>query len=168
MDEIVEWFTPRVAELFGGPAEVTVDKDEITVIGPLPRVAGTDVESGPGSAGAAAEDAVALYRERTRAARIEVARKAEALFRRKVSWGVVDSGDVTLFTHLAIPVMTRLRQSERRVLDTLVAGGVARSRSDALAWCVRLVGRHEEDWIARLQEALRSVDEARATGPDAR
>jgi hypothetical protein len=162
MQEIIEWFTPRITDLFGGRAAVTVDKEEITVVGPLPRE--VDADAGSGASGQAA---VAEYRERTRAARVEVAREAEALFRRKVSWGVTDADDVILFTHLAVPVMTRLRQSERRVLDTLVAGGVARSRSDALAWCVRLVGRHEEDWIARLREALRSVDEARATGPEA-
>lgn len=164
MQEIIEWFTPRITDLFGGQADVTVDKEEITVVGPLPREIGGDADAGSGASG---ESAVAEYRERTRAARIEVAQDAEALFRRKVSWGVTDADDVILFTHLAVPVMTRLRQSERRVLDTLVAGGVARSRSDALAWCVRLVGRHEEDWIARLREALRSVDEARATGPEA-
>ena len=45
--------------------------------------------------------------------------------------------------------MTRLRQPQRLVLDTLVDAGVARSRSDALAWCVRLVGQHEEDWLGR-------------------
>jgi hypothetical protein len=158
MQEIIDWFTPRMTELFDGQPTVTVDKEEITVVGALPRTDGDDASTVP---------AVADYRERTRAARMEVAQEAEALFRRKVSWGVRQGDDVLLFTHVAVPVMTRLRQSERRVLDTLVAAGVARSRSDALAWCVRLVGRHEGDWIARLREALRSVDEARATGPDA-
>lgn len=163
MREITEWFTPRLTDLFAGQADITVDKEEITVLGPLPRPdTGADQ-----AADTADDDAVADYRDRTRAARIAIAQEAEALFRRKVSWGVTVSDDVILFTHLAVPVMTRLRQSERRVLDTLVAGGVARSRSDALAWCVRLVGRHEEDWIARLREALHSVDEARATGPGA-
>ena len=51
------------------------------------------------------------------------------------------------------------------MLDTLVAAGVARSRADALAWCVRLVGTNEEKWIASLREALGAVDEARKTGP---
>lgn len=162
MQEIIDWFTPRITDLFADGATVTVDKEEITVVGPLPTRSDTDeAATEPGG------ESVADYRERTRAARIEIAREAEELFRRKVSWGVAEGDNVVLFTHLAVPVMTRLRQNERRVLDTLVAGGVARSRSDALAWCVRLVGRHEGDWIARLQEALRSVDEARATGPDA-
>src|SRR5690606_13013305 len=120
-----------------------------------------------GDGTASAEESVADYRERTRSARMKVAREAETIFQRKVAWGVRHGGEVVLFSNLAVPVMTRLRQSERRVLDTLVAGGVARSRADALAWCVRLVGRHEEDWIGRLREALRTVDEARATGPDA-
>lgn len=153
MNEISDWMTTHVADLFGGPASVLVDREEITVVGPLPTA---DTDS---------TDPAAAYRERTRADRMAVAREAEELFRRKVSWGVQVGADTVMFTHLAVPVMTRLRQGERRVLDTLVAGGVARSRSDALAWCVRLVGEHEGDWIARLREALRSVDEARATGP---
>jgi len=61
--------------------------------------------------------------------------------------------------------MTRLRMPERKVLDTLVAAGVARSRADALAWCVRLVGQHEEGWINELRDALVRVKEVRAEGP---
>ena len=70
-----------------------------------------------------------------------------------------------MFTTISVPVMTRLRQSERLVLDTLVDAGVARSRSDALAWCVRLVGQHEDSWLADLREALRHVEEVRSAGP---
>ena len=62
---------------------------------------------------------------------------------------------------LSVPVMTRLRMPERQVLDTLVDAGVARSRSHALAWCVRLVGDHEGEWIDELRDAAR----ARAEGP---
>jgi hypothetical protein len=54
---------------------------------------------------------------------------------------------------------------DRAILDTLVAGGVARSRSDALAWCVRLVGMHQADWIKDLREAIVKVHEARSKGP---
>ena len=70
-----------------------------------------------------------------------------------------------LFTHIAVPVMTRLRQSERQVLDTLVDAGVARSRSDALAWSVRLVGEHADEWLAKLRAAMTAVDDVRAEGP---
>ena len=66
---------------------------------------------------------------------------------------------------MSVPVMTRLRQPERSVLDTLVDAGVARSRSDALAWCVRLVGEHTEDWLGQLREAMTAVERVRAEGP---
>ena len=72
-----------------------------------------------------------------------------------------------LWTHVAAPVMTRLRQPQRQVLDTLVESGVARSRADALAWCVRLVGQHEGDWLAQLREAMTAVDDVRRQGPAA-
>ena len=63
--------------------------------------------------------------------------------------------------------MTRLRQPQRLVLDTLVDAGVARSRSEALAWCVRLVGQHEEDWLAELRDAIDKVADVRDKGPAA-
>jgi hypothetical protein len=78
----------------------------------------------------------------------------------------VRSGDTAQsFTRLSVPVMTRLPQSERIVLDTLVEAGVARSRSDALGWCVRLVGQHQKDWLEQLDNALGSVRKARDQGP---
>lgn len=107
------------------------------------------------------------FREETRDARIEIARELEHMFGRKVSWGVICGGRKVMFTTLSVPVMTRLRQSERRVLDTLVDAGVARSRSDALAWCVRLVGEHEDSWLGELRDALRRVEAVRAAGPQA-
>jgi len=74
-------------------------------------------------------------------------------------------GTTTLFTTLSIPAMTRLRLPERHVLDTLIEGGIARSRSDALAWCVRLVGQHQGEWLADLRDALVGVERIRAEGP---
>jgi hypothetical protein len=44
---------------------------------------------------------------------------------------------------------------------------VERSRSDALAWCVRLVGDNESAWIEKLRGALGAVHEARGQGPKA-
>ena len=70
-----------------------------------------------------------------------------------------------LFTHLAVPVMTRLRQPERAVLDTLVDAGVARSRAEALAWCVKLVGKNADDWLGQLRSAMEEVERVRAAGP---
>lgn len=74
-------------------------------------------------------------------------------------------GQTSLFTSQSTPVMTRLRIAERAVLDTLVRGGVARSRSDALAWCVKLVARNQSEWLSELREALSEVEAVRRDGP---
>ena len=93
--------------------------------------------------------------------------EAQHRYERKVSWGVDVGGRRELWTNVAAPVMTRLRQPQRQVLDTLVASGVARSRSEALAWCVRLVGQHEEDWLTELRDAMSQVADVRSKGPAA-
>ena len=107
------------------------------------------------------------FREETRGRRMDIADEAQHRYERKVSWGVVIGGREVLWTHVAAPVMTRLRQPQRLVLDTLVDAGVARSRADALAWCVRLVGQHEGDWLAELRDAMGQVAEVRERGPAA-
>ena len=109
---------------------------------------------------------VSRFREETRPERMRIADEAEDRFGRKVSWGVTVGDERVLFTHIAVPVMTRLRQPERQVLDTLVDAGVARSRSEALAWSVKLVGEHTQDWLTKLREAMTEVDELRSQGPD--
>jgi hypothetical protein len=172
--EIQAWFAGRLPdEWFTEPAEVIVDREEISVVGTLsaPEAgAGEGGEGGqrgehPEAARAAAEGRIKRFREQTREQRIEIAREAEHRFRRKVAWGARCAGQDEMFTTLSVPVMTRLRQSERRVLDTLVDAGVARSRSDALAWCVRLTGEHADTWLAELRDALRRVEEVRSQGP---
>jgi hypothetical protein len=159
------WFTGRLpAEWFTGPPQIKVDREEITVVGPLADTEGASAGS-EAEAAAAAEGRSRRFREETREHRIEIAREAEHKFGRKVSWGVECNGRKVMFTTFSVPVMTRLRQSERQVLDTLVDAGVARSRSDALAWCVRLVGEHEDSWLADLRAALRKVEQVRGEGP---
>ena len=182
-EQVRGWFLGRLPDgWFAGQPEIRVDREEITVLGQLPLVrataarpeavaAGAEDAAGEEPAGSAEEeDAIAAgrsrrFREETREARIGIAREAEQLFGRKVSWGVVSEGRKVMFTTLSVPVMTRLRQAERRVLDTLVEAGVARSRSDALAWCVRLVGEHVDSWLTALRDALRRVEQVRAEGP---
>lgn len=160
------WFTGRLPQdWFTGPATVTVDREEITVLGTLVAPALPDDASDVERA-AAADGRAKAYREETRDARIGIAREAEHRFGRKVAWGVEIDGRRVHFTHLAVPVMTRLRQPERLVLDTLVAAGVARSRSEALAWSVRLVGRNTEEWLGELRSAMENVERVRAQGPD--
>jgi hypothetical protein len=168
--QIRGWCLGRLPDgWFTGEPEVIVDREEITIVGQLPAV---KEPSGAEAAGEGESEADAIaagrsrrFREETRDARIGIAREAEMRFGRKVSWGVVSEGRKVMFTTLSIPVMTRLRQAERRVLDTLVDAGVARSRSDALAWCVRLVGEHEDSWLSALRDALRHVEQVRAGGP---
>jgi Arc/MetJ-type ribon-helix-helix transcriptional regulator len=164
-DEIRAWFAGRLPdEWFTGPAEISVDREEILVVGTLadPDVAQDADEAACASA---AGGRISRWREQTREDRIGIAQSAEHRFGRKVAWGAKCHSTSTPFTHLAVPVMTRLRQPERQVLDTLVESGVARSRSEALAWSVRLVGQHTEDWLAELRTAMASVDEVRARGP---
>jgi hypothetical protein len=153
--EVADWLGGRIpAGWFVAPPEVLVDGEEILVVGPLPD------DPDP-------EQAAVRFREDTREQRIRLATELQRRWRRKVSWGVACGGERLLFTTLSVPVMTRLRMPERGVLDTLIDAGVARSRSDALAWCVRLVGRHQGDWIRELQDALVAVRRVRAQGPDA-
>jgi len=159
------WFSGRLPEEWKvEPAAVTVDREEITVVLTIADVegGGSEIETAEARAGRAEG-----FRGETREQRIEIAREAEHRFRRKVSWGLKVGDHQELWTHVAAPVMTRLRQPERLVLDTLVESGVARSRSDALAWSVRLVGQHEEDWLAELREAMSTVDDVRKKGPAA-
>jgi hypothetical protein len=161
-----EWFAGRLPETwFDGDPTVIVDREEITVIG---KLAEADSEQEASEARVAGR--VSRFREETRSERMNIADEAQDRYGRKVSWGV-EVGSKTgteriLFTHIAVPVMTRLKQSERQVLDTLVDAGVARSRADALAWSVKLVGEHTEEWLAKLRSAMSAVDDLRAQGPD--
>ena len=164
-EDVGAWFASRVpSSWFTGPPDVSADGDEILVMGTLPDV---ELAGGTASGGRAAARLARIdrFREETREDRIRIAREAEHRFQRKVSWGAECGGQRELFTTLSLPMMTRLRMPERQVLDTLVESGVARSRSEALAWCVRLVGMHQADWIKGLRDALVKVDEVRSKGP---
>jgi hypothetical protein len=164
--EVSAWFTGRLPDTwFAGPPDVTADREEILVVGALPAPdVGEDAD--PDAHEVARRARIRGFRDDTRAQRMRVADEAEVLWGRKVSWGAT-CGDVReLFTTQAVPVMSRLRMTERAVLDTLIDAGVARSRSEALAWCVRLVGQHQADWIAELRDAVSHVERVRAGGPD--
>jgi hypothetical protein len=161
--DAAEWFAGRLPDWFAGDPSVVVDREEITVIGRLPDAEGEESE-------ARAEGRASRFREETRAERMRIADEAQDKYGRKVSWGVeIGTGadaERILFTHIAVPVMTRLRQPERQVLDTLVDAGVARSRSDALAWSVKLVGEHADEWLTKLRDAMKNVDDLRSEGPE--
>jgi hypothetical protein len=159
--EVAGWFAGRLPDdWFGGPVELTIDRDEITVVGTLAEPA-----AGEGDPAAARAGRIARFREDTREQRMAIADAAQERYGRSVAWGAACGEDRQLFTALSVPVMTRLRQRERLVLDTLVDAGVARSRSEALAWTVRLVGQHADEWLTELRDAMASVEEVRGRGP---
>lgn len=151
------WLNGRLPDDWFTTLDVTVDRDEILIVGTIPDPDDSSVDSQSGR--------IKRFREDTRAARIDVARELEERTGRKVSWGVTCGDTTEVFTRLSLPVMTRLIQPQRKVLDTLVDSGVARSRSEALAWCVRLVAQHEADWLAELESAMAAVRTARDKGP---
>lgn len=162
-DEIKGWVAGRVPQdWFEGAPEVTVDREEILVVGSLKQA---KVEGNEDAQKAAAAGRIKQYREDTREKRMAISNEAERRFERPISWGVKYGDKTFLFTHLSIPVMTRLRQKERMVLDSLVDAGVARSRSEAVAWCIRLVEQHEGDWLTELREAMSKVAQVRSGGP---
>ena len=162
---ITGWFTGRLPdEWFEGDVEVEVDRDEVLVVGTLASPSAGD---DPVAAKEAEAGRISRFREQTREERMAIAREAEHRYGRKVAWGAQTGSTRQVFTSLSIPVMTRLRQPERQVLDTLVDSGVARSRSEALAWCVKLVGRNADSWLAELREAMQAVQKVRDAGPTA-
>jgi hypothetical protein len=160
--EVAGWFAGRLPDdWFTGPVDLSIDRDEITVVGTL-----AEPEAGEGDAAAARAGRIARFREETRQQRMAIADAAQERYGRSVAWGAACGDEREVFTNLSMPVMTRLRQRERLVLDTLVDAGVARSRSEALVWAVRLVGQHSEEWLTELREAMASVEEVRGRGPN--
>jgi len=159
--EVAGWFAGRLPDgWFTGPVELTIDRDEITVVGSL-----AEPEAGEGDVAAARAGRISRFREETRQQRMAIADAAQERYGRSVAWGASCGDQRELFTNLSMPVMTRLRQPERLVLDTLVDAGVARSRSEALVWAVRLVGRNADEWLTELRDAMASVEEVRSRGP---
>jgi hypothetical protein len=162
---IAAWFTGRIPEgWFEGPVRLEIDGDEIQVVGTLPKPHLAE-DAGADEVRVAEQARISGHREETRSARMRIADEAQPAFGRALSWGAECGATRVLFTTAGVPVMTRLRLSERRVLDTLIDAGVARSRSEALAWTVRLVAEHEAEWIQELRDAMTSVEEVRSRGP---
>lgn len=151
LEAVNSWFAERLpAAWLSRPAEIELDREEVLVVLPL----------------AAASDP-ATFRDATRDTRIELARQAENRFGVKVSWGTVKGGDRHLFTTLRSALTVPVAMPERRVLDALVAAGVATNRSEAVAWCIRLVGRHESDWLRDLRDAVAAAPAGRREIPSA-
>jgi hypothetical protein len=163
-DEVQGWFAGRVPkDWFSGAPEIRQDEQEVWVIGPLADV---KVDGGSKDAVAAARSGrIKQFREDTRDQRIRIGQEAQQKFGKHIAWGVRIGENEEIFTHLAMPTMTRLRLPERAVLDTLIDAGIARNRAHALAWCVRLVERNQKEWLSELKEAIAKVGQVRNQGP---
>lgn len=165
-DDIRGWFTGQLPDdWFVSAPEIRSDREEIVVVGTLPEPK-SDEGASDETKRVAASARIDRFREDTRDVRIRIAHEAEHRFGRKVSWGAACGDQGKHFTTLGVPVMTRLRMPERGVLDTLIDSGVARSRSEALAWCVQLVSKHQSEWLQDLREAMTRVEQVRTEGPD--
>lgn len=163
--QLSSWFAGALPDdWFTEPVSLVVDRDEIIVTGsiPMPKV------SGDADPALAAQSRIQAFREETRDARMAVADRAQHEFERTVSWAVTCGSEEQSFTRASVPVMTRLHHEDRQVLDTLIDAGVARSRSEALAWCVRLVGENESGWIDKLRDAMTDIEKLRNEGPASR
>ncbi|MDY7100426.1 MAG: hypothetical protein S0880_04495 [Actinomycetota bacterium] len=166
--EILEWLVERLpGDWFDDAPSVRADREEILVVGHLATPAMEDGCSEHQQT-VTVHSAIEAFRETTRDTRVAIAKEAESRWRRTVSWGVTCCDVSVHFTTAAVPVMTRLRMDERAVLDVLIDAGIARSRSEAVAWCVRLVAHHEGEWIDELRDALTHVEEVRRRGPAGR
>src|ERR1700761_7064927 len=159
------WFAGRVpGTWFSDGPTIAIDGDEIQVVGTLPPPQLPD-GAGEDEVRVAEQARISGFREESRTGRMRIADEAQPAFRRAVSWGAQCGNSRVLFTTAGVPVMTRLRMEDRQALDTLIQAGVARSRSEALAWCVRLVAQHESEWIDELRAAMSAVEEVRNKGP---
>jgi hypothetical protein len=165
LEEVSGWFVGRLpGSWFENVPTITIDNDEILIIGRLPVPELSD-DADLAAKAAAEAGRITRFREETREERMKIAREGQHQYGRVISWGAEIGDTKHIFTNMSIPVMTRLRQSERTVLDTLVDSGVARSRSDALAWCVKLVATNADEWLLKLRKAMESVETIRQQGP---
>ena len=167
LETVRGWFVGRLpGEWFVGEPELIIDRDEILIVGALSDVE-LEKDASDDARTAARSARIDRFREETRDQRVRIAAEAQQRFGRIVSWGAESGGARKLFTTAGVPVMTRLRLPDRAVLDTLMDAGIARTRSEALAWCVRLVSRNQGEWLQELRDAFTQVEKVRNSGPDA-
>ncbi|HYM67383.1 MAG TPA: hypothetical protein VEW68_08845 [Patescibacteria group bacterium] len=84
LGSIKGWFAGRLPDGWFTGVEVTIEDDQIVVLGTLPALnLGTTAEEKEG----AAAGRIARFREETRGARIGIAQEAEERFSKYVTWG---------------------------------------------------------------------------------
>lgn len=144
-------------ELLEAPPAVRRYPDELVVVLTL----APPPEPGDDPAGAA-QALIARRREESRPLRMQIARELEGALGLPVAWGMRAGPVETLFTSRTAPVMTRLGRAEREVLDTLVAAGVADTRSSALAYVVRAFAAEHAEWLGEVRQAIAEVERVRS------
>lgn len=159
--EIQSWLQERApANLLAEPPEIAIYDDEAVIVLPL-VTAELDDGLGDEQRRAAERNLIAQRREETRPWRMKQARELQSKLGRSVAWGMRAGASEALFSTRSVPVMTRLGRTERDVLDTLVAAGVADTRSAALAYAVRAFAAEHTDWLDEVREAIAQVDQVR-------
>jgi len=161
INELQSWLQERApANLLAGPPEITIYDDEAVIVLPLVTAELNDALTDE-ELRAIERSLIAQRREETRPWRIKQARELQSKLGRSVAWGMRAGASETLFSTRSVPVMTRLGRTERDVLDTLVAAGVADTRSAALAYAVRAFAAEHTDWLDEVREAIAQVDQVR-------
>jgi len=79
------WFAGRLPDGWFTGTEVTLEDDQIVVLGTLPEL--KNVGSTPEEKEGAAAGRIARFREETRGERIGIAQEAEERFKKYVTWG---------------------------------------------------------------------------------
>ena len=79
------WFGGRLPDGWFTGTEVTLEDDQIVVLGTLPEL--KNVGSTPEEKEGAAAGRIARFREETRGERIGIAQEAEERFKKYVTWG---------------------------------------------------------------------------------
>lgn len=154
--DLEAWLLARLpADLVASAPQLLTYDDELVIM--LLVAAGAE-----GLGEAAAHGRIAELREASRPLRVQLARELQAVLRRPIAWGMRLGEAEELFTTRSTPVMTRLNRNERDVLDTLVAAGVADTRSAALAYVVRAFAIAHGEWLAEVRQAIEQVQQVRS------
>jgi len=84
LGSIKGWFAGRLPDGWFTGVEVSVEDDQIVVVGMLPEL---NLGSTPEEKESAAAGRIARFREETRGRRIGIAQEAEERFKKYVTWG---------------------------------------------------------------------------------
>ncbi len=151
--EVRQWLNEHLKELYPEPVEASIVDGELLIMGRLP-VEGEVAEED-------ARNRINQHREESRPQRVDLAQELQRLTGLPVAWGVRYGQVTAYFSSLRVPVMTRLGRAERDVLDTLIRGGIARNRSQAVNWAIQAFARGQRDWLRQMREAVNSLSNIR-------